>query len=159
MNEKEKKEAIDAEVVEDGEKKEKTEKKENGFSRFFNKAKTSVNNAILEGKIETSYNNQNIAFTVYAKDAALGMSVHGNYLNDEKTEMIIFGEKEIKNNSVIVNSKDNDAFYTVGTKEGTVKSIVDGVEYERKGTIISLDKNVEEVNVIKAGKRYFIYKG
>ncbi len=125
MNDQEKKEAIDAEVVEEGEKK---EKKENGFSKFFNKAKASVNNAILEGKIETSYNNQNIAFTVYAKDATLGMSVHGNYLNDEKTEMIIFGEKEIKNNSVIVNSKDNDAFYTVGTKEGTVKSIVDGVE-------------------------------
>lgn len=157
MDEKEKKEAIDAEVVE--EKGEKKEKKENGFSKFFNKAKTSVNNAILEGKIENSYNDKNISFTIYSKDAALGQSVHGNYLNDEKTQMIVFGEKEIKAYSVIVNNKDNDAFYVLSTEEGKVTSIVDAVEYERKGTIINLDKNVEEVNVIKAGKRYFIYKG
>ena len=51
MNEKEKKEAIDAEVVEDGEKSEKKEKKENGFSKFFNKAKASVNNAVLESRL------------------------------------------------------------------------------------------------------------
>ena len=157
MDEKEKKDAIDAEVVD--EKEVKKEKKENGFSKFFNKAKTSVNNAILEGKIENSYNDKNISFTVYAKDAALGQSVHGNYLNEEKTKMIIFGEKEIKKNSVIIDNKDNTAFYTLDTDEGKVTSIVDGVEYERKGTIINLDKNVEEVNVIKAGKRYFIYKG
>ena len=156
MNNQEKKEAIDAEVVEDGEKK---EKKENGFSKFFNKAKASVNNAILEGKIENAYNDKNLPFTIYSKDSALGLSVHGNYLNDDKTEMIIFGEKEVKKNSVVINTKDNSAYYVVDTKEGKVTSIVEGVEYERKGTVICLNKDVEEVNVIKAGKRYFIYKG
>ncbi len=156
MNNQEKKEAIDAEVVEEGEKK---EKKENGFSKFFNKAKASVNNAILEGKIENAYNDKNLPFTIYSKDSALGLSVHGNYLNDDKTEMIIFGEKEVKKNSVVINTKDNSAYYVVDTKEGKVTSIVEGVEYERKGTVICLNKDVEEVNVIKAGKRYFIYKG
>ena len=156
MNNQEKKEAIDAEVVSEGEKK---EKKENGFSKFFNKAKASVNNAILEGKIENAYNDKNLPFTIYSKDSALGLSVHGNYLNDDKTEMIIFGEKEVKKNSVVINTKDNSAYYVVDTKEGKVTSIVEGVEYERKGTVICLNKDVEEVNVIKAGKRYFIYKG
>ena len=156
MNDQEKKEAIDAEVVDEGEKK---EKKENGFSKFFNKAKASVNNAILEGKIENAYNDKNLPFTIYSKDSALGLSVHGNYLNDDKTEMIIFGEKEVKKNSVVINTKDNSAYYVVDTKEGKVTSIVEGVEYERKGTVICLNKDVEEVNVIKAGKRYFIYKG
>ena len=156
MNNQEKKEALDAEVVEEGEKK---EKKENGFSKFFNKAKASVNNAILEGKIENAYNDKNLPFTIYSKDSALGLSVHGNYLNDDKTEMIIFGEKEVKKNSVVINTKDNSAYYVVDTKEGKVTSIVEGVEYERKGTVICLNKDVEEVNVIKAGKRYFIYKG
>ena len=156
MNDQEKKEAIDAEVVDEGEKK---EKKENGFSKFFNKAKASVNNAILEGKIENAYNDKNLPFTIYSKDSALGLSVHGNYLNDDKTEMIIFGEKEVKKNSVVINTKDNSAYYVVDTKEGKVTSTVEGVEYERKGTVICLNKDVEEVNVIKAGKRYFIYKG
>jgi hypothetical protein len=156
MNDQEKKEAIDAEVVEEGEKK---EKKENGFSKFFNKAKASVNNAILEGKIENAYNDKNLPFTIYSKDSTLGLSVHGNYLNDDKTEMIIFGEKEVKKNSVVINTKDNSAYYVVDTKEGKVTSTVEGVEYERKGTVICLNKDVEEVNVIKAGKRYFIYKG
>ena len=157
MNEKEKKEAIDAEVVEDGEKKEKTEKKENGFSKFFNKAKSSVNNAILESKIESAYNGANIAFTYYEKDATFGQACHGNYLSDN--QIIVFGEKEIKKNSVLISSKDNKAYYITGTEKGKVTSIVEGVEYERDGTIINLDSNVEEVNVIKAGKRYFIYKG
>ena len=157
MNEKEKKEAIDAEVVEDGEKSEKKEKKENGFSKFFNKAKASVNNAVLESKIESSYNNANIAFTCYEKDTTFGQSLHGNFIND--SQLLVFGEKEIKKYSVIINSKDNKAYYVTSTEEGKVTSIVVGVEFERKGTIINLDSNVEEVNVIKAGKRYFIYKG
>ena len=157
MNEKEKKEAIDAEVVEDGEKSEKKEKKENGFSKFFNKAKASVNNAVLESKIESAYNNANIAFTCDEKDATFGQSLHGNFVND--SQLLVFGEKEIKKYSVIINSKDNKAYYVTSTEEGKVTSIVEGVEYERKGTIITLDSNVEEVNVIKAGKRYFIYKG
>ncbi len=157
MNEKEKKEAIDAEVVEDGEKSEKKEKKENGFSKFFNKAKASVNNAVLESKIESSYNNANIAFTCYEKDATFAQSLHGSFIND--SQLLVFGEKEIKKYSVIINSKDNKAYYVTSTEEGKVTSIVEGVEYERKGTIINLDSNVEEVNVIKAGKRYFIYKG
>jgi len=157
MNEKEKKEAIDAEVVEDGEKSEKKEKKENGFSKFFNKAKASVNNAVLESKIESSYNNANIAFTCYEKDATFGQALHGNFIN--VSQLLVFGEKEIKKYSVIISSKDNKAYYVTSTEEGKVTSIVEGVEYERKGTIINLDSNVEEVNVIKAGKRYFIYKG
>ena len=160
MDEKKKKEAIDAEVV-DGENKneEKKEKKENGFSKFFNKAKTSINNSILEGKIESSFNNANLSFTVYVKNDAFGHSVHGKYLNDDKTQILIFGEKDFEIGSVVVDNKDESAYYLTGLDKGKCQSIVEGVEYERNGTIINLDKNVEEVNVIKAGKRYFIYKG
>ena len=157
MNEKEKKEAIDAEVVEEGESTEKKEKKENGFSKFFNKAKSSINSSILESKIESAYNTANIAFTIYEKDSTFGQACHGSYLNDN--QLVVFGEKEIKKYSVIISSKDNKAYYVLSTEEGKVTSVVEGVEYERKGTIINLDSNVEEVNVIKAGKRYFIYKG
>lgn len=152
MNDKEKKEAIDAEVNE-------TEKKENGFTKFFNKAKSSVNNALLENKIESTFNSQNNSYSIYAKNETFGSSVHGVYTSTDKNQLLIFGVKEIQPYSVVIDSQDDMAYYVKGTSEGTVHVIVDGVEYERKGTIIDLDKDVEEVNVIKAGKRYFIYKG
>ena len=39
------------------------------------------------------------------------------------------------------------------------KRNVDDVTYDCEGSKITLDENVEEVNVIKADARYFIYKG
>lgn len=152
MNDKEKKEAIDAEVNE-------AEKKENGFTKFFNKAKASVNSALLENKIESTFNGQNNTFSIYSKNETFGSSVHGAYTSEAKEQILIFGTREIKPYSVIIDSSDETAYYVTATSEGSVHVVVDGVEYERKGTLIDLDKNVEEVDVVKAGKRYFIYKG
>ena len=74
--------------------------------------------------------------------------------------LTVFGKVEPKPCSVVIaDNKEETAYYVVGTSETTVKSTVEGVEYEREGTAIALDEKVEEVRVVKAGKRYFIYKG
>lgn len=163
MDEKEKKEVIDEkEPVEqvdeqEGEEKavEKKEKKDNAFSRLWNKTKKSINDSILESKIQSAFEKELPDFKIFAKDELLSNSVKGKLEDDKLT---IFGEKEFKLFSVVMD-KDDNPFYLTNIEPTTVKSTVEEVEYERPGTILTLDKNVEEVNVLKAGKRYFIYKG
>ena len=163
MDEKEKKEVIDEkEPIEqvdeqEGEEKaeEKKEKKDNAFSRLWNKTKKSINDSILESKIQSAFEKELPDFKIFAKDELLSNSVKGKLEDDKLT---IFGEKEFKLFSVVMD-KDDNPFYLTKIEPTTVKSTVEEVEYERPGTILTLDKNVEEVNVVKAGKRYFIYKG
>lgn len=164
MDEKEKKEVIDekepVEQVDEQEPEEKPEgekkeKKDNAFSRLWNKTKKSINDSILEGKIESAFEKGLPEFKVYEKDSLLSNSVKGKLEDDKLT---IFGEKEFKLFAVVMD-KDENPFYLTKVEATTVKSTVEEVEYERPGTILTLDKNVEEVNVVKAGKRYFIYKG
>ena len=155
MLDEEKKELEEKKEEETKEEEKKEEKKDNAFSRFWNKTKKSINDSILEGKIESAYEKDLPDFKVFEKDALLSNSVKGS-LDGEK--LVIFGEKEFKLFSVVLD-KDDNAFYLTKLEPTTVKSTVEEVEYERTGTILYLDKNVEEVKVVKAGKRYFIYKG
>lgn len=152
MNEKDKKEAIDAE----GEAKVSEEKKDNAFKKFWNKTKQSVNDAVLESKIESNYNKNHKEYTIYSYDELFNKSVYGEIVNDE---LLFFGEVQVKPYSVVIEDSSKDAYYVVEVHSANVKSIVDGVEYERPGTLLKLDKNVTEVKVVKAGKRYFLYKG
>lgn len=132
------------------------EKKENAFSKFWKKTKQSVNDSILEGKIRASYEKAHKQFSLYEKDALISSTLYGTI---EGTTLTSFGKTEIKPYSVLIATDEGKAYYVLSGADTTVKSMVEGVEYEREGTIIELDENVEEVNVIKAGKRYFIYKG
>ena len=145
---------IDAEVKEtEGEKKE--EKKPNIFSRAWNKTKQSVNDSILEGKIESAYKKAHLEYTNYTKDEMLSKTYYGAL---EGNKLTVFGNHEVKTYSVII-GPDEKAYYVLTIEETEVTSTVEGVEYKRPGMILTLDSNVEEVNVVKAGKRYFIYKG
>ena len=153
MDDKEKE--VKVEEITEGETKEKEEKKENAFSKFWNKTKKSINDSILESNIEKAYEKGMDEFKLYEKNSLMAQSFKGE-LNDGK--VVVFGEKEYKLFSVVIDKKDV-AYYLTKLEPTTVKSTVEKEEYERPGTILYLDKNVEEVNVIKAGKRYFIYKG
>ena len=145
---------IDAEVKEtEGEKKE--EKKPNIFSRAWNKTKQSVNDSILEGKIESAYKKAHLEYTNYTKDEMLSKTYYGAL---EGNKLTVFGNHEVKTYSVII-GPDEKAYYVLAIEETEVTSTVEGVEYKRPGMILTLDSNVEEVNVVKAGNRYFIYKG
>lgn len=148
----EKKEVIEAEFVE----KESSPKKENAFSKFWNKTKQNINDALLESKIESSFKKTHNEFTLYKKDSFLTTTLFGtldNYILD------VFGKHEVDNFNIIVDTKDNKAYYIIKKEIIEVESIVDGVIYKRSGTRFYLKDDLVEVNVIKAGNRYFIYKG
>ena len=135
----------------------KQEKKDNAFKRFWNKTKQSVNDAVLESKIRSAYEKAHKSYTVYTKNELIPKGLCGEISDGILT---VFGEEEIKPYAVVIaNDEEDKAFYAVSTEKTTVSAAVEGVTYERPGTAVTLDENVEEVNVVKAGKRYFIYKG
>ena len=136
---------------------EEPEKKDNAFKRFWNKTKQSVNDAVLESKIRSAYEKAHKSYTIYTKNELIPKSLCGEIQDGILT---VFGEEEIKPFAVVIaNDEEEKAFYVVSTEKTTVSSAVEGVTYERPGTAVTLDENVQEVNVVKAGKRYFIYKG
>lgn len=135
----------------------KEEKKENAFSQFWNKVKSSVNDAVLESKLENKFREGNTSFRIYQKDDLFGGNdVYGYYEGDN---IVIWGQQSVKNFSVIIDESTHAAYYVVGSEETTASVEFEGTTYERTATNIAIDRNVEEVNVVKAGKRYFIYKG
>lgn len=135
---------------------EESEKKDNAFKRFWQKTKQSVNDAVLESKIRSAYEKAHKSYTVYTKNELLPKSLSGEITDGILT---VFGEEEIKPYAVVIEDEGDKAYYAVATKATTITAAVEGVSYERPGTAVTLDENVEEVNVVKAGKRYFIYKG
>lgn len=134
----------------------KEEKKEGSFKKFWNKTKKTVGDAVLENKIESTYKRSNNEYSLYQKDELLGKTLYGVI---EGNTLTCWGKPDVKEYSVVVDNKTNTAYYVLNVAEGTVKAIVDAVEYERDGLVITLTSDVTEVNVIKAGKRYFLYKG
>ena len=137
------------------EKEGKEEKKENAFSKFFKKTKENINASVLEGKIESAFNKAHSEYTIYTKGKTFPSRAFGFIENGALT---IFGEEQIDAFSVVI-GEDKKAYYTGEISAATVKSEVEGITYERPGTTIALDENVEEVVVVKAGDRYFLYKG
>lgn len=132
-------------------------KKESKLSSFFKKTKENFNASVLEGKIETAFNKANIEYAIYTQGKMFPERVSG-FLTDGN-KLTVFGEVEVENYAVIISDKTEVAYYAVGTAPATVSAQVEGETYERPGTTITLDENVEEVNVVKAGDRYFLYKG
>jgi hypothetical protein len=149
----EKKETVEAEKVDD-----KKEEKPNAFKKWWSSTKKSVNDSILESKIESAYKEAHHRYDVYTFGSSLfnSSSVYGDIADGS---LIYWGEDKIASDSVIVDTKDNKAYYAKDSSTVTVSSTVDKDVYERKGTKIALDANVKEVKVIKANDRYFLYQG
>ena len=148
----EKKEAVEAKVVSE------EEKKEGKFGKWWKGVKKNLSDSALEAKIESVYNDTHESFEVTPYEAGLfgGKTVHGEIKDGVLT---IFGKEEIKVASVVIAEKDKKAYYVKSVAPAKIKIAVDGIEYERDGQDIVLDENVSEVKVIKADGRYFLYQG
>ena len=135
-----------------------SEKKEGGFSKWWKGVKKNMDDSALESHIETSWNNTHHQFDIYVYGGGLfsGASCYGEVKDGFLT---YFGTEEVQEFSVIVDSKDQKAYYAGKAESVEVKVVYDGTEYTRKGVKIALDSNAQEVNVIKADKKYYLYKG
>jgi hypothetical protein len=134
------------------------EKKESGFSKWWKGTKAKVDSDMLESHIQSAYATTHGTFDVYNYEGGLfnGFSVNGEIVDGA---LIYWAKDPIKEFAVAVDRKDNKAYY-VGTSEPVdLKVTYEGTDYVRKGLKATLDANVEEVHVVKADKRYFLYKG
>lgn len=131
------------------------EEKDNSFKRFWNKTKKGFNDLIQDSKIENTFNNQNTEYTIYQKDELLSTTVFG-YLDTDK--IIIYGDKNFQINSVIVDENSKKPYYIKKTTNTTIDIKIDDTIYRKPGTILETDEQVIEVKVIKAGKKYYLYK-
>jgi len=130
--------------------------KKNFLESAISNIKNKVSDAILETKIESEYKQKNTTFSLYKKDNILSITLSGEIKNKE---LIVYGDHKIPKYSIIIDESNKKAYYVLNTLTTEIKTVYSSNNYIRKGTIIILDENVEEVNVIKAGKKYYIYKG
>lgn len=150
---------VEAEEKKAEEKKEEP-KKESSFKKFFKNAKAAFDSNVLEDKINATFRSNHTEFDYYAYgdnslfagDRVYG-TLDGNYLS-------YLGDDLVPEHSVVINSKDQKAYYATGeVTDASFEIEVDGNKYERKGKKILLNPEVKEVKVIKADKRYFLYEG
>ena len=117
--------------------------------------KDKINEYIIENKIELKFKNNNIPFQLYESKNLFPICLSGYY---ENSKIVVYGTPKINNNSIIINMNNKEAYYVIDTKNTEIKITYEDKEYVKKATMISIDKNVKEVEVIKAGKRYFLLK-
>lgn len=136
----------------------KEETKESGFSKWWKGTKAKMDSDMLESHIQSAYASSHGTFDVYNYEGGLfnGYSVNGEIVDGS---LIYWGKDPIKEFAVVVNRKDNKAYYAGSSDPVDLKITYEKVDYTRKGLTAKLDPNVEEVNVVKADKRYFLYKG
>lgn len=134
------------------------EKKESGFSKWWKGTKAKMDADMLESHIQNSYSAAHRSFDVYNFEGGIfnGSSVSGEIVDGS---LLYWGNDAIKEYAVVVDRKDNKAYYAGKSFPIDVKATYEGTEYTRKGTKTALDPNVQEVKVIKADKRYFLYQG
>lgn len=133
------------------------EKKEGKFGKWWKGVKKNVSDSMLESKIEEVWDDSHEKFGLTPYDGGLfGTSTVFGAI--EGNTLTIFGTTEVKKGSVAISDKDKKAYYVLSVSPTKVKVACQGIEYERDGQIVELDPNVEEVKVIKADGRYFIYK-
>jgi len=139
------------------EKKDET-KKDSCFSKWWKGTKAKMDADIFEGHIQNAYAQTHRTFDVYNHEGGIfnGDSAVGEIVDGS---LIYWGDKPIAEYAVVVDRKDNKASYTGKSESINLTVKYEGTDYVRKGTKTGLDPHVEEVDVVKAGKRYFLYKG
>lgn len=150
----ENKDVIDAEKVEET----SAEKKEGKFGKWWKGVKKDFADGALESKIENVWDSSHERFDLTPYNGGLfgSFPVYGTLNGDVLT---VFGKHELDIGSVVIATKDKKAYYVKNAAPSKVKVACEGIEYERDGLDITLDANVNEVKVIKADGRYFIYHG
>lgn len=156
------KEVIDAEIVDEKDKKQDDkaqDKKESSFGKWWKGVKKGASDAMLEAHIESAWNKAHRSFSITKFSTSLINGAYNAYGEIEGDVLTIFGTEEIKPFSVVIDDKSKKAYYITKVEPTSVNISYDGKNYQRDGQKLTLDSNVDEVRVIKADGRYFLYKG
>lgn len=128
----------------------------NMINKIYDSTKQRIEKIILENKIESKFKNESSSYSLYIKDSMFVFKLYGYLLNDR---IIIYGKHNIPNYSIIVNDNTQDTYCITSSKDYVIKITLDNEEYTRSGILLNYTKDLEEVKVIKVGKKYYKYKG
>ncbi len=132
------------------------EKKEGAFSKWWSGVKKNISDAQYESALEREWSKKANTYRVYGYSDLLFKTVEG--VRDGET-LTVYGDKEIKDWSVVVSVKSGKAYYCAAVKKGKLTVDYDGKRETRPATVITLDDKVKQVKVIRAGDKYYEYKG
>ncbi len=157
----EKKDVVDVEVVD--EKKDDAEKKETKGEKkpgFFSKLKKSLDDSMLESNIQSAWNDDHQKWEAFVYGGSLfsGSTFHGSLNGKTLTYYARNDEKGLAEHTLLLDSKDNKAYWVVSSKKVDLTIYYDGTDYTRSGYEVALDDEVTEVKVVKAGDKYYLYK-
>lgn len=130
-------------------------KKEHKYKLFLKKVKANFSDSLTEIILENEYNKTHEKFILYQKDAILPLTLYGNRSFNEVT---ILSKKEIPLYSIL-KDKAKKYYYVDKCYKTDIEIIFKDKVYLKSGYKLILKDDLEEVNVIKAGKIYFLYKG
>jgi|GEM_PF-1692705 len=174
--------AEEAEKKEEGtkaeeKKEEEKPKKQNWFSKTWNKMKTDISDSNRESKIESAYKKEAGVkeLTAYTGLSSFSAKTLYGKLDVEGSKAVVFGElsdEEVPFSSVLSTNPENPdkelpkRFYIVGKKPVDLSVTIEETDpnddkktvnntYVRKGTELELDPAVEEVEVIKVKETYY----
>lgn len=147
----------------------KEEKKENWFSKTFSKVKKGIEDTNREGKLENEYRKDALEFSVYT-GGLLSNTYYGKLKDDNTAEVYgILTEENVPFSSVLEVEKDGkkNLYYISSIKHYdddqvklTIKEKVNDKEvdntYSRPVSILTLDSNMQEVDVIKVHDKYYL---
>lgn len=147
----------------------KEEKKENWFSKTFTKVKKGIEDTNREGKLENEYRKDAIELSIYT-GGLLANTFYGKMREDNTCEIYgILKEEDIPFSSVLEVEKDkNKTLYYITSMrhyddDKVALSIHEKVndqdvenKYERPITILSLNPDMKEVDVIKVHDKYYL---
>ncbi|MFA6829865.1 MAG: hypothetical protein WCR67_04105 [Bacilli bacterium] len=160
---------IKAEVeVKDKEETKETEKKKGGFWSGIKKSFSDTNR---EAKIQSSWDKNHDEVEIYEGCGLFNLQSFMGEINKENMTVTILGEIDIPYSSVLVKRPKNtntelpEFYYVIKCQSSSdtmvkVKITEDDkeVEYERQATILTLDKNIHEIKVVKVKDTYFPLK-
>ncbi len=144
------KEVVDVEIVD-----QKGQKKDNAIQKFWKKTKKNLNESLMDIKIENIYKKNHDEFVIYKKDALLSQTVYGEMNN---LVLVIYGKHNLDLYSVVLD-KNKTPYYIYKLEEIKICINFDNQAYIKDGMKIYLKNDLEEVDVIKAGNKYYLYKG
>lgn len=173
MAEEEKKE--ETKVEEEKKDEGKKEKKPNWFSKTWGNIKKNVSDANRDSKIEDAFRAMDGVedLVIYTSDSAFGSKSYHGKIDDEKKEVLIFGDvtdEDVPYSSVLSTEvKDPDhelprRFYVFEKRTESMDFTIEEKDdddkvvkntYPHNMTVLALDPNVEEVKVVKVKNTYY----
>ncbi len=125
----------------------------NKKNRFLNKVKNTIHKMIDDAEVETNYKKNAEIFNIYKKNGFIALKVYG-YIHENTIE--IYGKYDLEIDSIIIRKLSKKAYRLIHFEN--IELFISGTHniIKKDGMKLFIKDDLKEVNVIKAGNKYFL---